>query len=150
MPDPTPEEMKLARKLACKPLICSVDPEETGHSVGCWGYTRRVAAAFAEQREQNGVGGRFTRVMERLRALGVSYRENYGGPFEYRFPHSAYFFTISTDRHQIVVKMIDGASDSEPVELAFRPPRRDNDLAAEIVEALEEAEATIKELKHDD
>jgi len=77
-------------------------------------------------------------VLRRLEDMGVGYRKNYSGPFETRYPHSAYRFQIHIDRDGTNVVMCNagGNGSYEPIAFCERT-RGPGFMDAELITALE-------------
>lgn len=83
------------------------------------------------------------KILEKLKKLGVGYRENYGGEFETEYPHSEYSFQIEIYEHGVDVQMVDSNGRSESIGYS---EIKDN-LIDELVEALQQALNKCEELK---
>lgn len=83
-------------------------------------------------------------VTEGLKALGVGYRNSYGGAFESNYPHERFHFKIVPDRDGTAIQMCDDAGGGEWETIGFAQSQ--SDLAEEIVLALEDALLHIKSL----
>jgi hypothetical protein len=87
---------------------------------------------------------RLQRAVARLKSAGVGYRVNYGGPFESKYPHSAYHFRIVPDRDGTEIQIANMAGDGSYDVIGFAAKR--DDMAEELVSALEAAALTVQDI----
>lgn len=88
---------------------------------------------------------RLRRAWDRLRELGVGYREALDGKFHDKFDHCAYVFEMRVDRHvEIGVRCAAGNDEYVSIAAADRTPG--NDLLAEQLQAVERVIAWIEAL----
>ncbi len=92
---------------------------------------------------------RLQAVWDRLRELGVGYRENLAGKFHDKFDHSAYIFEMRVDR-QVEIGIRNAAGDDDYASIAgsewFPPPGEPDNLLAEQLQAVERAIVWIEAL----
>jgi hypothetical protein len=90
-------------------------------------------------------GDQLQRAWDRLRELGVGYREALDGKFHDKFDHSAYLFEMRVDRN-VEIGVRCAAGNDEYVSIAAADATPNNDLLAEQLQAVERAIAWIEAL----
>jgi hypothetical protein len=132
---------------------CRVPTESLSANPGRWPlfFSHADAPGVAKPHHMACVQGRMElgeqlrAAWDKLRELGVGYRENLAGKFHAKFDHSAYVFEMHVDR-QVEIGMRCAAGDDEYVSIACSEASRHGDLLAEQLQAVQRAIAWIEAL----
>lgn len=99
-----------------------------------------------ERMSSEELGVRLRVVLGDLLREGVAYREAYGSDYEQTYPHNCFLFSIIIDRSGTEIQMVDGCAGQFTSE-GLASVRNQEDIAVELLEALEQSLQAVRKIK---